>query len=314
MATKRKLESISSPAPLRRAMEPSSPIKNVEKRPKYIADLCNVSLKTLFTHIYDQTPEVKEARRKFEGSTKTRDQCKAVLKTEPETCWICGTSIDTKALPTSMLYSNCDHILPVAQGFIFLDLYSKSKGTVEDAMKIEYGWAHSICNNKKNSLVLMKEVGVDTYAPDAAKIEMLLGLLKPVIPTLNIATQKTVVFNRIKVITDYINTLPDFNVNVRGDVCPIRSTPQPRKLFGGENTMAAFLQKLGLQTQLLTAIEKMEPAIEEGLVSSLQSIKSTNPDEFSIFITNWRKLNSAIERSAGSVAGKRKTVKRKIRK
>lgn len=314
MATKRKLELIASPVPSSRSIEPSSPIKTTSKRPRYISDLCNVSLKTLFTHIYDQTPEAKEARRKFEGSTKTRDQCKSVLKTEPDICWICGTKIDNTLPPRNMFYSDCDHILPVAQGFVFLDLYSKSKGTIDDAMKIEYGWAHSICNNKKNSIVLMKESDVDMYSPDDEKIEKLLISLKPVIKDLNIITQKTVVSNKIKVITDYINSLPDFNVNVRGDVCPIRSAPRPKKLFGGENTMTSFIQKLGLQTQLMAAIEKMEPTIEEGLVSSLQTIKTTNPDEFSIFISNWRKLNSAIERSAGSVAGKRKTVKRKIRR
>ena len=58
-----------------------------------------------------------------------------------------------------------------------------------------------------------------------------------------------------------------------------------------------------LKGQLPSLIEKFEPELEKSLVEMLQSIKKTNSTEFELFLTNWRKLNGAIEASAVMTGG-----------
>ena len=53
---------------------------------------------------------------------------------------------------------------------------------------------------------------------------------------------------------------------------------------------------------LFQFIEKNEPAIEQQIVSKLAEIKNSNPTEYSIFMSNWKKLDSAIRRSETYVA------------
>jgi hypothetical protein len=50
-------------------------------------------------------------------------------------------------------------------------------------------------------------------------------------------------------------------------------------------------------------IEKSEPALESMIVSKLVQIKTTNPVEFNTFITNWRKINIAIEKASSTTGG-----------
>lgn len=78
--------------------------------------------------------------------------------------------------------------------------------------------------------------------------------------------------------------------------------------------MASFI--LGaLKSQLPILIEKSEPQIEAGLVSSLQTMKSQHPVEAQMFLQNWNKLNTAIQRELTVSAGRRKrTLKRKANK
>lgn len=45
-------------------------------------------------------------------------------------------------------------------------------------------------------------------------------------------------------------------------------------------------------------IETQEPMLQEALVSQLNNLKQSNPNQFNIFLTNWRKINNAIERSS----------------
>lgn len=83
---------------------------------------CTVGLKSLFKIINDRSPEGREARRFFE-QTKTSIQCKKVL-TDKTHCWLCGNSFGR---PDPYLLPQCEHVLPVAQGVIFLELYSPKK-------------------------------------------------------------------------------------------------------------------------------------------------------------------------------------------
>lgn len=71
-----------------------------------------------------------------------------------------------------------------------------------------------------------------------------------------------------------------------------------------------------LKSQLPLLVEKYEPEIEAKLRESLRTIKTAHPDEASIFLTNWNKLNSAVqaELTAPSSMGGRKRKTRKHKK
>ena len=85
------------------------------------------------------------ARDIWEMSTPTT-QCNNTIgaieygKTE---CWICGLVIKDKA--------ECEHVLPIAQAAIFLSLYSSRHDPEKQRhdISVEYGWAHSVCNQEK---------------------------------------------------------------------------------------------------------------------------------------------------------------------
>jgi hypothetical protein len=76
---------------------------------------------------------------------------------ENQPCWICGFPINIKARAGSGINPECEHVLPIAQARLFLDLYASSvvRGEVltpqqETVFKLEYDWAHSICNQEKS--------------------------------------------------------------------------------------------------------------------------------------------------------------------
>ena len=68
-------------------------------------------------------------------------------------CWLCGYVID---FSLEALRPECEHVLPVGQALVFLDLYKHSvhKGDIskelEKMLKLEYRWAHSVCNRIKS--------------------------------------------------------------------------------------------------------------------------------------------------------------------
>jgi hypothetical protein len=77
-------------------------------------------------------------------------------------CWICGMIIPkTEDLPGTSdngLAGECEHILPVSQASLFLELYDNvEKGkTNTDHFKLEYAWSHKLCNRTKNDDVYFK--------------------------------------------------------------------------------------------------------------------------------------------------------------
>lgn len=65
-------------------------------------------------------------------------------------------------------------------------------------------------------------------------------------------------------------------------------------------------------------VEKFEPEIESKLRESLRSIKASRPAESQLFLTNWTKLNNAVQQELGTPATmggrkKRRTQKNKKR-
>ena len=70
-------------------------------------------------------------------------------------CWICGMPIWSASATLPCTHENghspeCEHILPVGQAAIFLQLYDRINSS-SDLFKIEYDWSHKTCNQTKNA-------------------------------------------------------------------------------------------------------------------------------------------------------------------
>lgn len=91
------------------------------------------------------------------------DQCQATLGpvVPGETpCWICGMPIfwlkpDLVDGDKNGHSPECEHILPIAQAALFLQLYDKSN-VASDLYHLEYAWSHKTCNQTKNDDVYFK--------------------------------------------------------------------------------------------------------------------------------------------------------------
>lgn len=81
--------------------------------------------------------------------------------------------------------------------------------------------------------------------------------------------------------------------------------------------MAAFLLN-AVKSQLPMLIEKFEPELEAGLRSSLRAMKAQHPEESSVFLANWARLDSAVKAELVSrptaVGGRRVKRNRKTRR
>lgn len=69
-----------------------------------------------------------------------------------------------------------------------------------------------------------------------------------------------------------------------------------------------------LKSQLPLLVEKYEPEIEAKLRESLRTIKTAHPDEASIFLSNWTKLNNAVQQELAAPTPAMGGRKRKTRK
>lgn len=177
---------------------------------------CTIGLKSLFKAINDRSPASGEARKYFE-STRPSIQCKKVLS-EKTVCWLCGNGFDIKG---DAFYPHCEHVLPIAQGVIFLELYGKSSTSITEPMELEYEWAHATCNLLKNSTVLIRG-NESRFEPDVDKIQELLANIQK--KGISIRPEHLYeVQGRLMRVTDYINGMPDYNINYLG-VCPRKLT------------------------------------------------------------------------------------------
>jgi len=100
------------------------------------------------------------------------DQCNNTIgPAGSRPCWICGMAIDpaqrhpnaqevADGVKPNPLAPECEHILPIAQAAIFLDLHSRSTGDEErnGIYALEYDWAHSACNQTKNDDVYINNI------------------------------------------------------------------------------------------------------------------------------------------------------------
>ena len=102
-------------------------------------------------------------------------------------CWICGYPIN----PSQDLFKpECEHVFPIAQAIAFTGLYSSSlykslqytkQNAYINGLKLEYAWAHKICNRVKNDTHFIK-LGSD---PPAYKVDpnLIRGFLNQITTT-----------------------------------------------------------------------------------------------------------------------------------
>lgn len=177
---------------------------------------CTIGAKSLFKAINNRTPLPREARRFFER-TRPKVQCNNVIGKKPEYCWICG---GVTFIPNHVWFSpQCEHVLPIAQGVIFLELYNHKFKNIDEAVKLEYEWAHAICNNVKNATVLI-EGNERMFQPNEIAIQTLLNKLSAkgvIIHDKQLEKMKT----RLTEVTNYINQLEDFIVIPAND-CAVK--------------------------------------------------------------------------------------------
>lgn len=153
---------------------------------------------------------------------KTKEQCVEVLKDEPNVCWLCGNTVNLTMPPGSPRSPQCEHILPVIQAVLFLQLYSKDYGdNITPAMKLEYGWSHAVCNRVKTNVVFMKDDGSGNFIVDSNAITKVLTEIasSPGRPPFDLKQRTDAVTTKIESIANYLNREPGLaNMNVLAGV------------------------------------------------------------------------------------------------
>lgn len=97
----------------------------------------------------------KRLRSFYETST-TATQCgntvgKPISGVTP--CWICGYNIIQSSNEEDAFSPECEHIFPISQAIFFIGLYTndvKNNAQYVEKLKLEYDWAHRVCNQIKN--------------------------------------------------------------------------------------------------------------------------------------------------------------------
>lgn len=152
--------------------EYSRPSKSQElytKKVFSLDDLISLEARRAFTKIYKIQTEFPEnkfitARDWWEPSSPTTQCGNVIGKWNNNTlCYICGLKLiddNVNEFPPE-----CEHILPVYQGSLLLELYKASvdKKNISPEHKLEYAWSHRCCNQIKSdtSFLTTKRKGKD---------------------------------------------------------------------------------------------------------------------------------------------------------
>jgi hypothetical protein len=132
-------------------------------------------------------------------------------------CWLCGYKIN---MSKAELYPECEHVLPVGQALVFLDLYKSTihKGTKNqeliDMLKLEYRWSHSECNrlksddnflsfNSKGKPVVLNDA-ITKYLEKLYKKDAIQALIKPT-KAVWIKERLTDISKQLELIINFIN-------------------------------------------------------------------------------------------------------------
>lgn len=159
-------------------------------------------LKKLFGHdIIEKIQGVGLRARDVFELVGAQQQCRAVIGPNiGADCWICGIKISKKPErafypksklkgdnPTLGLTAECEHVLPIAQAVILLELYNSNMKPIMrnpdekhryDMLQLEYKWAHVVCNQEKNDMcpILVKADG--NFEVNEIQIQNLLENIK----------------------------------------------------------------------------------------------------------------------------------------
>lgn len=93
--------------------------------------------------------------------TSTTAQCNNTIGSNDgkKSCWICGIGIPLRPTKRQIGYAGqCEHILPIAQGVMIWSLYGpkdKPDAEIKKYLDLEYGWAHTVCNQVKSAMILL---------------------------------------------------------------------------------------------------------------------------------------------------------------
>lgn len=143
-------------------------------------------LVTQFLEPYEKDGKIKYRRnvRQIWELVNAETQCNETIgpSDEKTSCWLCGFKIMKEE---KGLLSTCDHVLPIAQGRFFLDLYNPKykddKVLTDDEkslLRLEYAWAHRFCNNVKLAITFVRadrEGGMYNWSVDENNIRTMLN-------------------------------------------------------------------------------------------------------------------------------------------
>ena len=157
-----------------------------KRKIRNLSELCSLKAGELFSHVFklstqarftyndDSVDTYSAARDWFERADATQ-QCENTAPGKKDNlkpsdlCYICGLPLIINGKQNGPL--ECEHILPVAQACLFLDLYRseykvimKSGNTnltslqqqIKENLAVEYNWAHQCCNQIKSSISFVK--------------------------------------------------------------------------------------------------------------------------------------------------------------
>lgn len=148
------------------------PIENIDiKKYNSLGKLMNASANELFKLLFKFYPsgiikvktngesqiykQIDNSRQLWELSSPTTQCNNSIGKVDlTKTCYICGLPLGIGAASFS---SECEHILPISQAVLFLQLYHTNiDKKFSDLYKKEYAWSHSCCNRVKSDTSFVK--------------------------------------------------------------------------------------------------------------------------------------------------------------
>lgn len=157
-----------------------------KRKIRNLSELCSLKAGELFSHVFklgtqatftynDDSVDIYSAARNWFERADATQQCentapgkKDHLK-QTDLCYICGLPLILNGKQNGPL--ECEHILPVAQACLFLDLYrseyknimksgnsnlSSLEQQIKQNLSVEYNWSHQCCNQIKSSISFVK--------------------------------------------------------------------------------------------------------------------------------------------------------------
>jgi len=291
----------------------------VSKRPRDEKSAFSIPPKAFVSRLKGETVPSGEARSILQDQTSNIKQCNAVLTdlSQKTNCWICGEALDfsKKGYPYQ---PQCDHILPITQANIFLDVYrARNADVITNEMKLEYGWAHAVCNSIKSNQTFLDTSNPDNLKINENKVLLFLQKVSTKIP-ININDRKIAVINKLLPIVNYINT--------RGSrlslLATLASYKDDRPKIGGNIQMQSLFQKAldtakqQGSTMFVETLKNNEPLIESQVVNALTTMDAPSRDAIINHLTTLANNVRAKFSPSRMTAGRRlkRTIKHKTRR